>query len=289
MVSYSSLFDFYQVKSTNSLPFLKESEKDYWNKLLDSNIRAGTMACMWCMKAQLVKKTSLAFHRWKFVVARQSWYNNSSPSKSIQNTASRATSSSPPQSTEKLLNHAGARPVSAVLANAMQLVNTLKESDAERDVNTRLFASPSASVKAANAAATSGALLILCFEDVMDKNSHYYYSFSNRQCWNWTPRPPALFLPDTPGNAAAAPGVTVPSTRRVASRSKVVSREVVARATLQRRSLRTTSSGWRTYCAVFCRMEVLPVQVCSLHYCTNSSIRCACDLASLLKSCDCFY
>ena len=152
------------MKSTNSLPFLKESEKDYWNKLLDSNIRAGTMACMWCMKAQLVKKTSLAFHRWKFVVARESWYGNNSPSKNHALNSSRPVSGSYPYSAEKTINHAGARPVSAVLASAISLVNQLKETDAEREVNTRLFASPSASVKAANAAATSGMQCLLHVE-----------------------------------------------------------------------------------------------------------------------------
>lgn len=58
-----------QVKTSQQLSFLKDSEREYWNKLIDSNIRSGTVACMWCIKAQLLKKLSVAFHRWKFLAA----------------------------------------------------------------------------------------------------------------------------------------------------------------------------------------------------------------------------
>ena len=143
------------VKPTNSLPFLKESEKDYWNKLLDSNIRAGTMACMWCLKTTYVKKISWAFYSWKLNAAKESWRGNNSPLKGFAQTSSlRTPSGSIEQIDERPQN--SLRPVSTVLANAISLMNQLKETDAERDLNTRLFASPSASVKAANAMAASG-------------------------------------------------------------------------------------------------------------------------------------
>ena len=122
------------------------------------------MACMWCMKAQLVKKTSLAFHKWKFVVAKESWHIRNGPSKhhfSLTAPGS-AVQSFAPLPSEHTTGSVGIRPVSAVLANAISLVNQLKETDAERDVNTRLFTSPSASVKAANAVATSGKFSIIC-------------------------------------------------------------------------------------------------------------------------------
>eukprot|EP00598_Pedospumella_elongata_P001507 CAMPEP_0184979644 /NCGR_PEP_ID=MMETSP1098-20130426/9845_1 /TAXON_ID=89044 /ORGANISM="Spumella elongata, Strain CCAP 955/1" /LENGTH=1009 /DNA_ID=CAMNT_0027502969 /DNA_START=107 /DNA_END=3136 /DNA_ORIENTATION=- len=141
-------------KPTNSLPFLKESEKDYWNKLLDSNIRAGTMACMWCLKTTYVKKISWAFYSWKLNAAKESWRGNTSPLKGFAQTSSlRTPSGSLEQIDERPQN--SLRPVSTVLANAISLMNQLKETDAERDLNTRLFSSPSASVKAANAMAAS--------------------------------------------------------------------------------------------------------------------------------------
>lgn len=44
----------------------KQTEQEYWNKLLANNIRSGTMACLWCLKAQVLKKLSLAFYKWKY-------------------------------------------------------------------------------------------------------------------------------------------------------------------------------------------------------------------------------
>lgn len=58
-----------KVQSSNDLSFLKESEREYWNKLIDSNIRSGTVACIWCIKAQLLKRISMYFHRWKSKVS----------------------------------------------------------------------------------------------------------------------------------------------------------------------------------------------------------------------------
>lgn len=46
-----------------------KQQQDTWNKLLEANIRFGTTACLWCIKTQMVKKLSLAFHRWKSNVA----------------------------------------------------------------------------------------------------------------------------------------------------------------------------------------------------------------------------
>lgn len=104
------------------------------------------MACMWCMKAQLVKKTSLAFHKWKFAIAKATWGRSLSPGK-LDNSSNRLHNSGTLSSNEK--------PMSAVLAKAISLVNHLKENEVESNLNTRLFMSPSASVNAANEAATS--------------------------------------------------------------------------------------------------------------------------------------
>ena len=148
-----------QAKTATNLTFLKEAEKvityciphcryfsdslkfidiplqDYWNKLLDSNIRAGTMACMWCMKAQVVRRLSVAFFKWKYTGAAVPTAQNSE------------------------INHKSLKPqeipMSAVLANAISLMNQLKESEVERDLSTQLFMSPSASVQVANEVATS--------------------------------------------------------------------------------------------------------------------------------------
>lgn len=36
---------------------------------MESNIRAGTIACVWCIKAQLFKKLSASFNKWKLFAA----------------------------------------------------------------------------------------------------------------------------------------------------------------------------------------------------------------------------
>lgn len=41
------------------------ADKDSWNRLLEANVRSGTMACMWCIKTQVVKMQALAFNKWK--------------------------------------------------------------------------------------------------------------------------------------------------------------------------------------------------------------------------------
>ena len=42
-----------------------DAEREAWNRLIDANVRSGIMACIWCMKAQVVKITAMAFHKWK--------------------------------------------------------------------------------------------------------------------------------------------------------------------------------------------------------------------------------
>jgi hypothetical protein len=87
-VNINTYRDFLQINIANvksvSNTSTTSSEQLYWNKLIDSNIRAGTLACMWCLKAQAVKKVSLAFYKWKYT----SMFNHTnSPSKSITNSA----------------------------------------------------------------------------------------------------------------------------------------------------------------------------------------------------------
>jgi hypothetical protein len=57
------------VQASNEISFLKQNERKFWQDLVDSNIRAGTIACLWCLKAQLIKKTSVAFNKWKLYAA----------------------------------------------------------------------------------------------------------------------------------------------------------------------------------------------------------------------------
>lgn len=40
-------------------------DKDDWNRLLEANIRSGTMTCMWIIKAQIIKILAGGFHKWK--------------------------------------------------------------------------------------------------------------------------------------------------------------------------------------------------------------------------------
>ena len=42
-----------------------DAEREAWSRLVDSNVRSGIIACIWCMKAQVVKITAMAFHQWK--------------------------------------------------------------------------------------------------------------------------------------------------------------------------------------------------------------------------------
>lgn len=110
------------------------------------------MACMWCMKAQVVKRTSVAFFRWKYGVSRSSGFGFSdslSASQFSSPARSRAASTTPR--------------LSAVLAHAISVANHVKEHEVESELNfspgggtdSHIFRSPSASVQAANAAATT--------------------------------------------------------------------------------------------------------------------------------------
>lgn len=44
-------------------------QKATLNRLLEANIRAGTLACLWCLKTQVIKKLSQAFYHWKLIAA----------------------------------------------------------------------------------------------------------------------------------------------------------------------------------------------------------------------------
>lgn len=62
---YISYEEVYPSKKGINLSLTKQSEKKFWQELVDSNIRAGTIACMWCLKAQGLKRLSVAFNKWK--------------------------------------------------------------------------------------------------------------------------------------------------------------------------------------------------------------------------------
>lgn len=50
-----------------------DANKDSWNRLLEANVRSGTIACMWCIKTQVVRMQALAFNRWKTQLLFRSW------------------------------------------------------------------------------------------------------------------------------------------------------------------------------------------------------------------------
>lgn len=58
-----------QIIASQQVSFLREAERDQWQRLVDSNIRSGTLACLWCLKAQYVKRLSIAFNKWKLISA----------------------------------------------------------------------------------------------------------------------------------------------------------------------------------------------------------------------------
>lgn len=49
-----------------------------WNKLVDANIRSGLIACMWCLKAHVLRRTAQAFHKWRVNSALMSFASTSS-------------------------------------------------------------------------------------------------------------------------------------------------------------------------------------------------------------------
>lgn len=58
-----------QILSSQQVSILREAEREQWRKLVDSNIRSGTLACLWCLKTQYVKKLSAAFNKWRLFSA----------------------------------------------------------------------------------------------------------------------------------------------------------------------------------------------------------------------------
>ena len=66
---YLSYDELYPNQQGISLSLIKQSEKKFWKELVDSNIRAGTIACLWCLKAQAIKRLSGAFNKWKVFTA----------------------------------------------------------------------------------------------------------------------------------------------------------------------------------------------------------------------------
>ena len=54
-----------QLREASNSSVAVDAEREAWNRLIDANVRSGIMACIWCMKAQVVKITAMAFHKWK--------------------------------------------------------------------------------------------------------------------------------------------------------------------------------------------------------------------------------
>jgi hypothetical protein len=50
---------------TQSASSTIEAEREAMDQLVESNVRTGVLACVWCIKTQAVKMLALAFHRWK--------------------------------------------------------------------------------------------------------------------------------------------------------------------------------------------------------------------------------
>lgn len=50
---------------TQSASSTIEAEREAMDQLVESNVRTGVLACVWCIKTQAVKMLAMAFHRWK--------------------------------------------------------------------------------------------------------------------------------------------------------------------------------------------------------------------------------
>lgn len=100
------------------------------------------------MKAQVVKRTSVAFFRWKYGVARNANNTDNAGVNAQQNPYDRMP-----------LNAPRSAPISAALAHAINVANHVKHTDVVSELNSPansgVFMSPSASVQAANTAATN--------------------------------------------------------------------------------------------------------------------------------------
>jgi phosphopantetheinyl transferase (holo-ACP synthase) len=62
-----------QIQNTQTVSSLKANERQFWEQLVESNIRAGTLACLWCLKAQSLKKLGSAFNKWRVFPAIQAY------------------------------------------------------------------------------------------------------------------------------------------------------------------------------------------------------------------------
>ena len=58
------------------------ADKEHWDRLLEAQIRSGTMACLWCIKSQVVKMLAGAFHRWHLQIVVLSGPQSQSQSQS---------------------------------------------------------------------------------------------------------------------------------------------------------------------------------------------------------------
>eukprot|EP00981_Chlorochromonas_danica_P014801 scaffold8859_cov169-Ochromonas_danica.AAC.6 len=58
-----------KILASQQVSILREAEREQWRRLVDSNIRSGTLACLWCLKTQYVKKLSVSFNKWKLFSA----------------------------------------------------------------------------------------------------------------------------------------------------------------------------------------------------------------------------
>lgn len=117
-----------QVIASQQVSFLREAEREHWQKLVDSNIRSGTLACMWCLKAQYVKKLSVAFSKWRVFSA-------------LKAVGPRARKSSTEDTPRKA--------ASAAVQNALHVMNRLKPSSNSRHSHSSATSGASASSTAA--------------------------------------------------------------------------------------------------------------------------------------------
>lgn len=113
--------------STQQLSFLRDTEKDFWQQLVDSNIRASTIACLWCLKAHFIKKISVAFNKWKLCAAITRYESKIDESMSISKTPTSFANSD-----ISILNPQGT--VNKALDNAIAVINRFKSisGDGER-------------------------------------------------------------------------------------------------------------------------------------------------------------
>lgn len=103
----------------NQLSFLRDSEKDFWQQLVDSNIRASTIACLWCLKAHIIKKASVAFNKWKLFAAITRYESKIDETMSISKTPTSFANSD-----ISILNPHGT--VNKALDNAIAVINRFK-------------------------------------------------------------------------------------------------------------------------------------------------------------------